>query len=120
MSYADADYYKYEYSGNVIPDEALSSQLAKASDQIDALTYNRIRAVGFDGLTPFQQGCIKKAVCSQADFNTQYGAYADMPLKGYKVGDVSVTFDGEKVNGVATTRDVLNYLAQTGLTTRVV
>jgi len=120
MSYADADYYKYEYSGNVIPDEALSSQLAKASDQIDSLTYNRIRAVGFDGLTPFQQGCVKKAVCSQADFNAQYGAYADMPLAGYKIGDVSLNFATEKVNGVATTREVLQYLAQTGLTCRVV
>jgi len=120
MSYADADYYKYEYSGNVIPDEALSSQLAKASDQIDALTYNRIRAAGFEQLTEHQQECIKKAVCVQADFNAQYGAYADMPLTGYKIGDVSLSFAGEKVNGVATTREVLQYLAQTGLTCRVV
>jgi hypothetical protein len=120
MSYADADYYKYEYSGNVIPDEALSSQLAKASDQIDSLTYNRIRAVGFDGLTPFQQGCIKKAVCSQADFNAQYGAYANMPLTGYSIGDVSLSLATEKINGVATNRDVLQYLSQTGLTCRVV
>ncbi|HHV41695.1 MAG TPA: hypothetical protein GXX72_02460, partial [Clostridiaceae bacterium] len=115
MAYADADYYKYEYSGTVIPDEALANQLSKASDQVDSLTYNRIRAVGFDQLTEYQQGCVKKAVCSQADFNVQYGAYADMPLKGYKVGDVSVTFDGEKVNGVATTKAVLNYLGQAGL-----
>jgi hypothetical protein len=118
--YADADYYKYEYSGTVIPDEGLESHLAKASDQVDSLTYNRVRAVGFDALTPFQQECVKKAVCAQADFTAQYGAYADMPLQGYKVGDVSVSFASEKVNGVATTRDVLNYLAQTGLTTRVV
>jgi hypothetical protein len=120
MSYADADYYKYTYGGNVIPDEALNSQLTKASDQVDSLTYNRIRAVGFDRLTEYQQGCVKKAVCTQADFTAQYGAYADMPLTGYKVGDVSLSFSGEKVNGVATTKAVLNYLGQTGLTTRVV
>jgi hypothetical protein len=120
MAYADADYYKYTYGGNVIPDEALNSQLTKASDQVDSLTYNRIRAVGFDGLTPFQQGCIKKAVCSQADFNAQYGAYANMPLTGYSIGDVSLSLATEKINGVATNRDVLQYLSQTGLTCRVV
>ena len=68
----------------------------------------------------FSKSCIKKAVCVQADFNAQYGAYADMPLTGYKIGDVSLSFAGEKVNGVATTREVLQYLAQTGLTCRVV
>lgn len=118
--YADIEYYKNEYGGTVIPDEALARQLSKASDQIDALTYNRIRAVGFEQLTKHQQECIKKAVCVQADFNAQYGAYANMPLAGYKIGDVSLNFAGEKVNGVATNRDVLQYLSQTGLTCRVV
>lgn len=118
--YADIEYYKNEYGGTVIPDEALASQLSRASDQIDALTFNRIRAAGFEQLTEHQQECIKKAVCVQADFNAQYGAYADMPLTGYKIGDVSLNFATEKVNGVATTREVLQYLAQTGLTCRVV
>lgn len=119
--YADAEYYKTEYSGNVIPDEALATHLSRASDQIDALTYNRIRGRGgLDNLSCFQQECIQKAVCAQADYNAQYGVYADMPLTGYKIGDISLSFAGEKVNGVATTRDVLNYLGQTGLTSRVV
>ena len=120
MAYADASFYKTEYGGSVIPDEALAGHLSRASDQVDALTYNRIRARGFDNLTYFQQECIQKAVCAQADFNAQYGAYADMPLTGYKIGDVSLNLAGEKVNGVATTREVLNYLGQSGLATRVV
>ena len=120
MAYTDASFYKTEYGGTVIPDEALASHLSRASDQVDALTYNRIRGRGFDNLTFFQQECIQKAVCAQADFNAQYGAYADMPLQGYKIGDISLSFATEKVNGVATTRDVLNYLGQTGLTSRVV
>lgn len=117
--YADADYYKREYSGNAIPDEILLAHLSRASDQIDALTYNRIRGRGgFDNLSCYQQECVQKAVCAQAEFNAQYGAYADMPLTGYSIGDVSLSFATEKVNGVATTREVLQYLAQTGLSCR--
>ena len=119
--YADIEYYKNEYGGTVIPDEALARHLSRASDQVDALTYNRIRGRGgLENLTYFQQECIQKAVCAQADFNAQYGAYADMPLQSYSVGDISLSFAAEKINGVATTRDVLNYLGQTGLTSRVV
>lgn len=121
MAYTDASFYKTEYGGTVIPDEALATHLSRASDQIDALTYNRIRGRGgLDNLSCYQQECVKKAVCAQAEFNAQYGAYADMPLTGYSIGDVSLSFVTEKVNGVATTRDVLNYLGQTGLTSRVV
>lgn len=119
--YADIEYYKNEYGGSVIPDEALASQLSRASDQVDALTYNRIQGRGgFENLTYFQQECIQKAVCAQADFNFQYGSYADMPLTGYSIGDVSLSLATEKINGVATNRDVLQYLSQTGLTCRVV
>lgn len=118
MAYADADYYKYEYSGTVIPDEALESQLARASDQVNSMTYNRIAAVGFDNLTPFQQEQVKKAVCAQADFIAQYGEFTDIPLQGFSAGGISMSFTGERVNGVATSRAVKSYLDQTGLTSR--
>jgi len=119
--YADVNYYKIEYGGTVISTEALATHLSRASDQIDALTYNRIRGRGgLDNLSCYQQECVKKAVCAQAEFNAQYGAYADMPLTGYSIGDVSLSLATEKINGVATNRDVLQYLSQTGLTCRVV
>lgn len=121
MAYTDASFYKIEYGGTVITDGALASHLSRASDQVDALTYNRIRGRGgFENLTYFQQECVQKAVCTQADFNAQYGSYIDLPLQSYSVGDISLSFATEKINGVATTRDVLNYLGQTGLTSRVV
>lgn len=120
MAYADAAYYKDEYGGTAIPDEAIRTHLSRASDQIDALTYNRIRGRGFENLSCYQQECAQKAVCAQAEFNHRYGSYADMPLQGYKIGDISLNFATEQVNGVATTRDVLNYLGQAGLTSRVV
>ncbi|WP_040209869.1 hypothetical protein [Clostridium polynesiense] len=115
MAYADLSYYKNTFRGNKIADESL---LERASDQIDSLTFNRINGVGFNSLTPFQQDKIKKAVCIQAEFIEQYGEYIDMPLSGYSVGDVSLSFTGSVINGVTTTKEVLGYLKQTGLTSR--
>ena len=118
MAYADVQYYRENYGGSIIPDEQLGLQLERASDQVDSLTYNRIRAIGFDNLTPFQQEQVKKAVCIQAEFITQYGEYISFPLQSFSVGDISLSFAGEKINGVTTSKDVLAYLGQTGLTSR--
>ena len=41
-----------------------------------------------------------------------------MPLSGFTAGSTSVSFNAEKVNGITTTQEVLNYLKQTGLTCR--
>lgn len=113
MSYVDEDYYN---SCSDIIKEKLNVKLEKATDQINSLTYNRIIGIGFDNLTPFQQDKIKKAICIHADFIEQYGSYIDMPLSGFTAGSTSVSFNANKVNGVTTTQEVLNYLSQTGLT----
>lgn len=118
MLYADEEYYLGEYGGTTIPEEILGAILERASDQIDSMTYNRIVAVGLTGLTPFQQARIKKAVCAQADFITQYGEFTDIPLQGFSAGGISMSFSGDRINGVATSRTVQNYLSQTGLTSR--
>lgn len=117
--YVDANYYKNVYKGTTIPDEQLENILEASSDQIDILTFNRISAIGFNDLTPFQQDKIKKAVCVQADFISMYGAYIDLPLSGYSAGSVSVNL-GNGANGVSAPNSVLNYLRQTGLSNRIV
>ncbi|MDB2161512.1 hypothetical protein PMX22_17105 [Clostridium butyricum] len=115
MSYVDEDYYN---SCSDIIKEKLSVKLEKATDQINSLTYNRIIGKGFDNLTPFQQDKIKKAICVHADFIEQYGPYIDMPLSGFSAGSVNVSFNAQKINGVTTTQEVLNYLNSTGLSCR--
>lgn len=115
MSYVDEGYYN-SFSGTIT--EKLSGKLEKATDQIDSLTHNRIVGVGFDNLTPFQQDKIKKAVCIHADFMEQYGEYINMPLGGFSAGSVSVSFSAQKINGITTTQEVINYLGQTGLICR--
>lgn len=118
MSYADAQYYTEVYQGNIIPAEELEQALARASDQIDCMTFNRILAAGFESLTSFQQATIKKAVCAHADFIAQYGEFGDLPLSGFSAGDVSLSLADTKVNGITTSRAVVSYLGQTGLSSR--
>lgn len=118
MSYVDSTYYKDIFGGTILPDVSINQSLERASDQINTLTYNRIVGKGFNNLTEFQQDKIKKAVCIHAEFVEQYGDYIDMPLSGFSAGSTSVSFNANKVNGITTTQEVLNYLKQTGLTCR--
>ena len=113
--YVDEAYYT-DFSGQI--EEKLNSKLERASDQIDALTFNRIVGIGFDNLTEFQKDKVKKAVCLHANFMDQYGEYIDMPLSGFSGGSTSVSYNAHTVNGVTTTQEVLKYLKQTGLTCR--
>ncbi|EOU1139347.1 hypothetical protein Q4457_06545 [Clostridium perfringens] len=118
MSYVDSSYYKENFKSNVLLDENIDNRLERASDQIDVLTYNRIIGIGFENLSPFQQDKIKKAVCLQAEFIEQYGEFINMPLSGYSAGSTSVSFNGSIVNGITTTKEVINYISQTGLNSR--
>lgn len=117
MAYVDKEYYKNTFKGE-IPDEDIESNLDIASDHIDSLTYNRIVAKGFDNLTELQKDKLKKATCLQADFRYNYGEYVDMPISGYSVSDVSLSFNSIKLNGVSTTKEVISYLTQTSLNSR--
>lgn len=115
MAYVDEAYYS-AFSGLIT--EKLNNKLEKATDQINSLTYNRMVGIEFDNLTEFQKDKIKKAICLHADFVEQYGSYIDMPLSGFTAGSTSVSFNANKINGVTTTQEVINYLNQTGLTCR--
>lgn len=118
MSYVDYQYYKEVFGGNVLNESNYKSKLERASDQVDSLTFNRIRSKGFDNLTEFQKDRIKKAVCIHAEFMEQYGDYINSPLNSFSAGSISVNFSTKISNGVSTTQEVLNYLNQTGLTCR--
>lgn len=117
MPYVDQEYYVNSFKGDILK-ENINKKLERASEQIDTLTFNRIVGIGFNNLTPFQQDKIKKAVCIHAEFHEQYGDYIDMPLSGFSAGSISVDFNGQKLNGVTTTQEVVNYLKQTGLMCR--
>lgn|SRR5690554_5344785 len=119
MAYADYEYYRDVFKGNL--DEGTASKLLdEASDQVDRLTYGRIRRRGFDNLTEYQQEMVQKAVCYQAEFINNYGEYLSSPLSGFSIGDVSLNFGKENQGPGGTIADkrTLEYLTQTGLSTR--
>lgn len=94
-----------------------------ASDAVDALCYGRIRKVGFDNLTTFQQEKVKKAVCLHVSFLSTYGDLLNSPLSSYGINGVSMSFDTAKVvtqGGVTTNQAVMQQLRQSGLATRLI
>nr|DAL98405.1 MAG TPA: Head Tail Connector Protein [Caudoviricetes sp.] len=119
MSYVDYEYYKDTFKGTLDEDTAIKL-LNESSDQVDRLTYGRIRKRGFSNLTEYQQELIKKATCYQADFISSYGEYLNMPLSGFSAGDISLSFnkDNQGAGGIIADKKTLDYLAQTGLSSR--
>ena len=107
MAYADSEFYKTTFAGDIIPDAQLSKYLQRASDDIDTMTYNRIVWSGYDNLTPLQQAQVKKAVCYQADHLFQYGDMALLGVNGYHVGDVNVQMNGRNIRFSQQAREAL-------------
>ena len=119
LAYVDYEYYQNTFGGSL--DETTAKKLLEeSSDQVDRLTYGRIRKRGFENLTEYQQEMIKKAVCHQVDFLANYGEYLNSPLSGFSIGDVSLSFGKENQGpgGIIADKKTLDYLAQTGLSTR--
>ena len=119
VAYVDYVYYAETYKGKLDEDTA-TKLLEESSDDIDKLTYGRIRKKGFDNLTEFQQDRVKKAICYQAEFINTYGDYLSSPLGGFSIGDVNLSFgkDNQGPEGTIADKKALSYLSQTGLTSR--
>lgn len=117
--YVTPDVYRETYGSGAIPEEELSKALWRASRHIDSLTYNRIRGLGFENLTPFQQEVIREVVCMQADFEHENADELETVLSSYSINGVSAQF-GSSWNvfigkGIAMKRETYALLCQTGL-----
>lgn len=117
MPYADYDWYRDVFGGQA--GEGIALYLDRASDAIDALTFNRIRAIGWDNLTEFQQGQVRKACCVQADFLAENADALDSALSSYAINGVSMTFGNgalyRVVGGVPVANAALVLIRSTGL-----
>lgn len=121
--YVDEMYYKENYLG-ILDTEDLAKRLKEASQQVDMLTFNRIRGKGFDNLTSFQQSVIKEVICQHVDFVYENQDMIDSVLQSYSINGVSMSFGQswniEVMNGVAMKRSTYELLKQTGLTRSVI
>lgn len=102
--------------------EGARFQLSNASRAVDALTFNRIPAVGFDSLTQFQRGRVEEVTERLAGWYLEYGELLSSPVTGYAINGVSAQYGagpGVTVqNGVTIPRELLALLEQTGLCCR--
>lgn len=117
--YADLEYYKNVYKGN-LEDADVEKALQQASRHIDTLTFNRIVALGFEDLTEYQQGIIKECACLMADWESENADYINSMLSSYSLNGASMSFNGNSatavvINGVAISRDILSHLRKCGL-----
>lgn len=121
--YADAEYYKNEFSGTTIQDEDIEKTLKNASRHIDALTYNRIVGKGIDALTEFQVDIVKEVACEIAEFEYENAELINSILQTYSINGVSMSFGSSwnvmVQNGIAIKRDTYERLCQTGLCSRI-
>lgn len=113
--YADYEYYSNIFKGKLISEDE-ENLLQDASDDIDDMTFGRVRGKGFNNLTDYQQELIKKAICQHAEFNKKYGTFLNAPVSSYSVGKTSMSFNSEKLNGIDTSSSVVKLLNRTGLT----
>lgn len=122
--YADKEYYTETYGGVLIEEEELTRQLNKASRQIDTLTFCRIREIGFERLTAFQQDQIQYVTCLLADFIYENRDELESMLSSYGINGVSMTFSNgvnvTKVQGVMIRTDIYAELEKTGLCCRMI
>ena len=120
--YADFEYYKNTYKGNLEESDA-ENALKQAERHIDALTFNRIVDKGFNNLTEFQQGIIKECECLMADWEEENADYINSMLSSYSLNGASMSFTGNSagatvVNGIAISRDIYSHLKKCGLCCR--
>ena len=118
MAYATSEDF-VNVTGQEAPAD-IENLIDDASDTIDRVTYNRIRGVGYDNLTEYQQKMVRKAVCYQAAFLTSYGAYLSVPIGSYSAGSVSLSFnrDDNMLNGELLDPKAINAIKNSGLATR--
>lgn len=101
MAYADLEFYKTSYLGNVIPDADFPRAAERASDFIDRITFERL----MDGLPDDerQQNRIKKAVCAVAEKYYQL-SLADAQATAAASGSTATTGATAGTTGVITSK----------------
>lgn len=120
MAYATAvDYAAHCLSGWNGEVAEIQKLLDEASDVVDRLTYNRIRAAGgLDHLSDFQRNTVIKCVCRLAEWYGEHPEAVDNPLQSYSLNGASVTYSKAGLVypcGVPVPRGVYAAIVDTGL-----
>ena len=96
-----------------------------ASRDIDTLTFNRIRSIGYENLTDYQKEILKIVCERQAKFRFDNSEIFESNFKSYRIGDVSMTLDLDNsnlvsYNGIKMEKGTYELLRTTGLCSRII
>lgn len=118
MAYADYTFYSGTYGGSASRAD-VEPMLERASEAVDAVTFCRINAVGWDALTQFQRNKVQLACCRQADFLLENGDAVGSAMTRYAINGVSMEFGNDAlyqvVAGTPMENAAMALLRQTGL-----
>ena len=113
MIYADYQYYKEQFCGNLIPQERFEYLSARASEYIDWQTFGRLES----GAPDEYSDKVKKCCCALAESGFQSESAQNGNISSEKVGSYSVTFSvkSDDERNAEKSRIISRYLGNTGL-----
>ena len=122
MGYVNCEYYISNY--NHLEDLDINDiqiLLDEASNDIDILTFNRIRAKSFDKLTNYQKNIIQIVICELMEFHYNNKDFLTSIFNQYNVNGTGFNMNSSNyiiINGVPILKNTYKKLEQTGLTYR--
>ena len=122
MGYVSYEYYISKY--NHLKDLDINDiqiLLDEASNDIDSLTFNRIRAKQFDNLTDYQKEKIQTVICELMEFHYNNKDFLTSIFNQYNVNGTGFDMNNSNyiiLNGVPILKNTYKKLEQTGLTYR--
>lgn len=111
-------YYKTVYGGD-LDSSSFAFFSARALREVQAACFGRIG----DGtqLTDFQKDCVKRAVCYETDYISEYNDAISSPVTAISIGSTSLSYGTTSGGAVARlSPDASQLLEWSGLTCRVV
>ena len=122
MGYVSYEYYISKY--NHLKDLDINDiqiLLDEASNDIDILTFNRIRAKQFDNLTTYQKEKVQRVICELMEFHYNNKDFLTSIFNQYNVNGTGFDMNNSNyiiLNGVPILKNTYKKLEQTGLTYR--
>ena len=108
MAYADYNFYATEYKGRVVPESVFDSVSERASEVLDAITFDRISEVS---------DLVKKACCAICDSVYNLELRGGAAIESEQVGSHRITYRGAGAGwyGAEHHGAAATYLSGTGL-----
>lgn len=122
MGYVDKEYYIEHYNHlTELDEDTIQILLDEATNDIDILTFGRIRRIGYDKLTDFQKEKINTVICELTEFQYNNRDFLTNIFNEYKVNGTGFNMNNCNyviISGVPILKNTYKKLELTGLTYR--